>query len=432
LKSEHFNKSLIPIILLIRFMPSPELAAPQVLPSPADAPQKQSRAQVLMLAFCVSLSTAIALGFGRFGYSLVLPAMREDLGWSYGQAGGMNTGNALGYLLGAICAAPILKRISLRQGVLGGLALSVAALWLAGMTRDFPLLVLCRALVGFSAATTFIAVASLGLRLGKNDEENALASGVIIAGPGLGVIASGLLIPFLVAENSQLWPRAWQWMSVMGMFVLLIVAFATRNLKAKENVVEENSKVQNERVSLRPLLPILIAYFLFGVSYIAYMTFLIAYVRSLDGGPREVAPVWATLGAAMLASSVVWKGALSSDRGGRVLTWMAVGGAISAAIPLWSGSFPALLISAAGFGLCSMPIFAAVSISIRHHLPPPAWNRAVAIATIIFAVGQSLGPLGSGALSDHFGLRASLVWTGAIMGLAALVALLQKKAVSKT
>lgn len=381
-----------------------------------------------MLAFCVSLSTAIALGFGRFGYSLVLPAMRQDLGWTYRQAGGLNTGNALGYLLGAMCAAAIIKRTSLRAGVLGGLALSVAALWMASLTRDFSALVFCRALVGFSGALTFIAAASLGLRLGRDAEENALASGIIIAGPGMGVIAGGLLMPFLVGENPQLWPRAWQMMGALGVLVLLVVALTTRNLKSREAVVEQEISEQGDGFSLRPLWPILIAYFLFGVSYIAYMTFLIAYVRGLGGGAGAIASVWATLGACMLASSVAWKNALSTDRGGRVLLMMGLGGAISAAIPLVSDSFAALLLSSGGFGLCSMPIFAAVSISIRHHLPRRAWNRAIALATIIFAVGQSLGPIGSGALSDHFGLRASLVWTASIMALAAIVALLQKKA----
>ena len=413
-------------------MSSSELTSGRVLPNAAETPriQTQSRAQLLLLAFCVSLSTAIALGFGRFGYSLVLPAMRADLGWTYGQAGGLNTGNAVGYLLGAVCAASILKRISLRAGVLGGLGVSCLALWMAGMTRDFSALVFCRALVGFSGALTFIAAASLGLRLGRNDEETALASGIIIAGPGVGVIAGGLLLPYIIGENIALWPHAWQLTGIMGLVVFAIVALATRDLASKETVPEEDTTDEPvlENASLRPMLPILVAYFLFGVSYIAYMTFLIAYVRGLAGGAGAVAPVWATLGATMLASSVVWKNALSADRGGRVLTMMGLGGAISAAIPLLSDSFPALLLSAGGFGLCSMPIFAAVSISIRHHLPRHYWSRAVALATIIFAIGQSLGPIGSGALSDHFGLQASLVWTAAIMALAAFIALLQRKA----
>ena len=72
-------------------MSSREIAERRVLPTSKETAgnHSQNRAQVLMLAFCVSLSTAIALGFGRFGYSLVLPAMREDLNWTYKQAGAL-------------------------------------------------------------------------------------------------------------------------------------------------------------------------------------------------------------------------------------------------------------------------------------------------------------------------------------------------------
>jgi predicted MFS family arabinose efflux permease len=413
-------------------MSSQELTAEGVLAPPISSEKEvPSHAQVLLLAFCVSLSTAIALGFGRFGYSLVLPAMRADLGWSYGQAGALNTGNALGYLTGALCAAPILQRSSLRRGVLGGLVLSVVALGLTGIFRDFAALIFCRALVGFSGAVTFIAAASLGLRLGRNAAENAFAAGVIIAGPGMGVIASGIFIPFLIRDSVHPWPRAWLLMSALGVLVTFVVALATRGLQAKEAVPAETDVAENQRFSLRPLLPILIAYFLYGVSYIAYMTFLIAYVRGLKGGASVVTPIWTAMGVAMLASSVFWKSALARDRGGRVLTMMAVGGALFATIPLVSVSLPALLISSAGFGLCSMPVFSVVSIAIRNHLPRQFWSRAVAFSTVIFASGQSLGPLGSGALSDHFGLRASLVWTAAIMGGSAIVAWLQKSATQK-
>ena len=38
----------------------------------------------------------VALGFTRFAYALLLPAMRHELSWNYAAAGGMNTANALG------------------------------------------------------------------------------------------------------------------------------------------------------------------------------------------------------------------------------------------------------------------------------------------------------------------------------------------------
>ena len=52
------------------------------------------------------MGPAVALGFGRFAYALLLPPMRADLGWSFAQAGALNTANAAGYLIGALVAAP--------------------------------------------------------------------------------------------------------------------------------------------------------------------------------------------------------------------------------------------------------------------------------------------------------------------------------------
>jgi predicted MFS family arabinose efflux permease len=101
-------------------------------------------------------------------------------------------------------------------------------------------------------------------------------------------------------------------------------------------------------------------------------------------------------------------------------------GATSAVLPLFSNALPMLLASAIGFGLATMPVFTAVTMLVRRHLPIGAWNGAIASATVIFAIGQSLGPIGSGKLSDALGLSSSLVWTAVIMTAGSLVALLQK------
>ena len=48
------------------------------------------------IALGLSTGAAVSLGFSRFAYALLLPPMRASLHWSYVQAGGMNTANALG------------------------------------------------------------------------------------------------------------------------------------------------------------------------------------------------------------------------------------------------------------------------------------------------------------------------------------------------
>src|SRR5919201_204032 len=62
------------------------------------------------LILTLSLAATVGLGIGRFAYALVLPDMREELGWSYSAAGFMNTINAVGYLVGALVASRLIRR----------------------------------------------------------------------------------------------------------------------------------------------------------------------------------------------------------------------------------------------------------------------------------------------------------------------------------
>jgi predicted MFS family arabinose efflux permease len=401
----------------IFFMPLHSFTVPSV--------SSRFRGSAVWYALWLALAPATAIGFGRFAYALVLPAMRSDLGWTYAQAGTLNTANALGYLLGAILAGPAARKVPSRSLMLGGLAVSVVALLLAGLVRSFALLLACRALVGTSAAFTFIATTGLVVTLGENENEKALALGLTISGPGLGAILSGILTPLVLGSGVSNWPHAWWLMAALGGAAFIAVWLQTRDLKTARPQSASQARVTT-KPDYKPLLPTLLAYFLFGLGYIAYMTFLVAYVRSLGASAGAVALTWSVLGTAMIASAFVWRRFLSRNCGGRSLALMGFGGACSALLPLASNALPLLLLSAACFGLTSMPVFAAVTMLLRRQLPPEAWTSAIALATTIFAVGQSLGPLGSGLVSDHYGPRASLIWTFGIMFLGAAVACAQR------
>ena len=63
---------------------------------------KPTFAQPAWLITILAIAPAIGLGICRFAYALVLPNMRESLGWSWSMAGLMNTINSAGYLIGAL------------------------------------------------------------------------------------------------------------------------------------------------------------------------------------------------------------------------------------------------------------------------------------------------------------------------------------------
>ena len=87
---------------------------------------RRTRATHLGIVVGLAMGPAVGLGLGRFAYALLLPAMRADLGWSYAQAGAINTANAAGYLVGALLAAPMAARFGDKRGVLAGLLLTTA------------------------------------------------------------------------------------------------------------------------------------------------------------------------------------------------------------------------------------------------------------------------------------------------------------------
>jgi len=65
---------------------------------------------------------------------------------------------------------------------------------------------------------------------------------------------------------------------------------------------------------------------------------------------------------------------------------------------------------------------------VRFNYPPEKWPTAIAAMTISFGVGQTLGPIVVGAITDALGsLSYALNVSAALLALGAVLALLQRK-----
>ena len=95
---------------------------------PCKPPIAPPPAHPARLILTLSLAATVGLGIGRFAYALVLPDMRDSLGWSYSAAGFMNTINAAGYLAGALMASRLIRRFGWSAAVRGGTLACVASL----------------------------------------------------------------------------------------------------------------------------------------------------------------------------------------------------------------------------------------------------------------------------------------------------------------
>jgi len=101
---------------------------------------------------------------------------------------------------------------------------------------------------------------------------------------------------------------------------------------------------------------------------------------------------------------------------------------VGAGIPLYSTSLPAMILSALFFGGAMFATPASVTALVKRSLPKPAWGSAVAVFTVVFAVGQAIGPVLAGWLADAtHSLYAGLAGSVAILLMGSATAMFQRE-----
>ncbi len=379
----------------------------------------QSHPNPARLILILALALTIGLGIGRFAYSLVLPDMRDTLGWSYSAAGFMNTINAAGYLAGALVAARLANRYGLLALVKAGTLTAIVALALCAVSANFAVLSFGRLLAGFGAALSFVAGGALAATIAQTQPaRSGFLLSLFYAGPGLGILASGLIAPFLLAHYGEgSWWIVWLAMTAISLLVvlpLLPVRIAATTMLAQGDA-------SGFRVG--PIALYLVGYFLFGVGYIAYMTFMIAYVRDAGGGAAAQSVFWSLIGLSAFASPWVWRGVLANSRTGGATAIILGCNALGAGLPLLGQSALLLGTSALVFGVAFFAVVASTTAFVRVNYPQAAWPTAIAAMTIVFGVGQTLGPIAIGAITDATGsLNSALLTSAAMLALGALLA----------
>jgi len=387
-------------------------------------PDRATPAHPARLILTLSLAATVGLGIGRFAYSLVLPDMRDSLHWSYSAAGFMNTINAAGYLIGALMASRLIRRFGWAATVRGGTLACLVSLMMCALSGNFVVLSSARLLAGVGAAAGFIGGGALAAIVAQSRPERAnFLLSLFYAGPGLGILASGLIAPFVLqAFGSGSWWIVWWAMTLLA--ALLTVPLLLTRIDVHAGMAQAGTS----RFAVMPIALYLAGYFLFGAGYIAYMTFMIAYVRDGGGGPAAQAGFWALIGLSAFVTPWVWRGVLALNRGG-LATMIILGvNAAGAALPIFGHSTALLATSAMVFGVAFFAVVGSTTAFVRFNYPPQAWPTAIAAMTIAFGIGQTLGPIAVGAITDALGsLAYALNVSAAMLALGAVLAGFQKK-----
>lgn len=376
---------------------------------------EQRPAPPLLLAMLLSLAAAVSLGITRFAYGLLLPPMRADLGWSYTLAGSMNTANAFGYFVGALCTPALMRRWDAARVLLVGALLASVFMAASGFFTHSTMLLFQRALAGAASAAVFVCggvlAAKLAVQAGAagQTQQGGLVLGIYYGGSGFGILLSALAVPALLAGATagERWhgyaPWAWAWWALALLCALATLALVRPVRALRSLVARGGATVRHARsFRYRDLAFGLAGYGCFGIGYIGYMTFVIALLREQGASTGAVTVFYSLLGVACMASSRVWASLLDRHRSGRALATLNALLAAACVLPAVSSAWPVLLLSGVVFGGVFLSVVASTTALVRHNLAPIDWPEGIAAFTTVFAAGQIIGPVIVGWIVDAF------------------------------
>ena len=405
--------------------PSPPTNAPATLPAAGAAHPLR---YPLWVALALSLGAAVALGISRFSYGLLLPPMRDDLGWTYLVAGGMNTANAVGYFVGALATPALMRKFGAWRLLMADSVLAGIFMLISGAVTGTSALMLQRVLAGAASSLVFIAGGVLAARLGSMFPQRAgFLIGLYYGGTGIGIALSALLVPAaLGAAQAHGAPHNWQWPWVV-LGLACFVAAAIMALPARSIGEAAPAQGPKQRFALRDFGYGLGGYFMFGAGYIGYMTFVVALLKQQGMSAGLITVFYALLGVAVLASSRIWARMLDHYRGGQSLAILNLLLAVVTVLPALTQSVPVVFVSGMVFGAVFLSVVASTTALVRHNLPQSLWPAGISAFTTVFAMGQIVGPTVVGWVSDGAGgLERGLVVSAAALLVGAGLAVRQK------
>lgn len=372
----------------------------------------------------------VALGLGRFAYALLLPPMRQALGWGYTEAGLINTANAVGYLSGSLLAPWLIRRMGLRTAFRAMLLLTALSILAMSAARPFGFMLALRGLTGFTGAVVFIAAGTLiSLLAAEHPAQAGLLLGLNVGGIGIGILLAGLLLPLvLTSGDAEQWRNGWVILGALALAACVMAATPWQPQAPSHPTATRQGHVPQPAVTMWHLWPALAAYFMFGLGYVSYMTFIIAFLQSQGVPPLTASLVFGALGLGVIASSFVWRRVIDRAQRGHAIAMTMGATAVATLLPLMVVSLPAVFASSVIFGLSFLAVVSAITAFVRREFPKSDWTRGLAIFTIVFALGQSFGPTITGALSDWLGgLNIGLAFSAVVLVGGVVLALGQRR-----
>ncbi|MGG2110108.1 YbfB/YjiJ family MFS transporter [Lysinibacillus pakistanensis] len=339
----------------------------------------------------------IAMGIGRFSYTVILPYMQETFAFSRATAGFLATSNYLGYLVGALVAGRLQladKRIPFLQIAL---VMSILTTAFMGFTDTIMVWYVLRFISGVMSAFIFVVAASLVLdqlaRIGK-----AHLSGLFYSGVGMGIALSAIIVSPIHAIFN--WNGTWIALAlfciILFIFIIIFIQPVTSSAQQKESTAKASPKAP-PAIWMKWLI---IAYSLEGLGYIVTGTFIVSIAEESTSFHGDAAFVWFVVGVAAIPSCIVWSKLAQRYGYVRTLLISMLFQGLGIVLPAFATNTITLYISAFIFGATFMGI-TTVATTLARQISPVNSHQILGYLTAGYALGQMIGPSLAGALANY-------------------------------
>ena len=365
--------------------------------------------------FSAILIIFASLGLGRFSYGMILPDLQNSLQISTTQAGFISTANFIGYMIAIFFVSSFYKKYETSSLICISLMLQALCMFCMVLFSDYLFISFFYTLSGFFAALSNVSVmVYIAHVIPSHIKGKAL--GIAVTGIGFGIIFSGFIVPFIedIISDSA-WKVTW---IIFSILVLLISFFVKSGLKQHDNKQHQDiqEKPTKELLTSLSFYKIAFLYLVFGITYVVYVTFFVtASIDKYNISSYEAGYFWSVLGTMSLLSGPLF-GTLSDKIGAfKTLIFIYIFLTVSNLIIASNLGANSLWISAILFGLSAWAVPSLITLLSSQEFGVQNTAKVFSLATLIFASGQVVGPIGAGYIYDIYNDFSNIFFLCAII-----------------
>ena len=371
-----------------------------------------------IISFTGILVFVLSQGFGKMSYSVILPSMKDGLSLTYTQVGLIGTGNFIGYLVLATVGGFLASRFGARRVIFLSLLVMGVGLFLTGRSDSFSFALVTRIITGIGNGGAVVPMITLPAAWFVA-RKRGLAMGIVNMGVGLGLSLSGLILPYCIScYGTNGWRYAWYLMGIVVLVCSFLCYALLRDHPREKGLTmyggQGEESTAGATISLlstfqkvvgeKEIWKLACVYFMFGLSYMIYLTYFIAYLtREIGMQTAEAGRVFAILGFLSIFCGLPWGS--FSDRVGRryasLLAYLTL--AISFLLFAFCKGTFALYLSAIIFGTTAFAIPVIMAAAVGDAVGGRLAAAGFGFITLFFGIGQAFAPFIGGWIKDTTG-----------------------------